>query len=152
MEICNDCTKAFKTCNPDEDTCQGFDSKLNKYEIWIRKYYPTPDSARLQCEIATQLMVQEFPELKRIRGLVSVEEPYGLQPTKTPHWWCVNVYGFVVDPTSHQYPTKILEYHPCDESKGEPTGKCPNCGELCYKGNYFCSDNCETEFRNSLGV
>ena len=118
-----------------------------QYNKWIVENYPTPESARLQCEEATKRMVEAFPnDLQRVRGLACVEEPYGLPPTKTPHWWCVNVYGIVIDPTAHQYPTRILEYHVADESRGGPTGKCPNCGELCYEGRYLCSEKCDKEY------
>lgn len=117
---------------------------------WIVQNYPTAQCAYLKCEEATLKMVEEFPELKRVRGLASVFEPYDLPPTKTPHWWCEAEDGTVVDPTAHQYPTYIIEYHPADESQGEPTGKCPNCGDLCYEGKYLCSDDCEKSYLNYL--
>ena len=123
---------------------------MNKYAKWIVENYPTPESARTQCEIATKNMVAEFPELQRVRGMISVKEPYDLPPTKTTHWWCVNVYGYIIDPTGHQYPTFIMDYFPVDESKGEPTGKCPNCGDLCYEHNYFCSDKCNKSYMKYL--
>ena len=116
------------------------------YNMWIKSNYPTGKEAYLQCEEATQLMVSVFPELERVRGLASVEEPHNLPPTKTPHWWCVTEEGTIVDPTAHQYPTSILSYEEADESKGPPTGKCPNCGCLCYDGNYLCSAKCDKEY------
>lgn len=124
---------------------------MNKYAKWIQENYPTPESARLQCEEATKKMAETFPELKRVRGLAHVLEPYGLPPTKTPHWWCVNVYGYEVDPTGHQYPTCILKREPVDESKGEPTGKCIECGDLAYNGSNFCCKEHEQSFIKSLG-
>ena len=119
---------------------------INKYLDWIRVNYPTSESALLQCAQATSRMVEEFPELKRVRGLAHVKEPYDLNPTQTPHWWLETSEGVVIDPTEHQYPTEILKYDPVDESKGDPTGKCPNCGGLCYEGNYLCSKKCDREF------
>lgn len=117
-----------------------------RYLDWISDNFPTPESAHCKCREATEEMVEVFPELVRVRGFAVVWEPYGLPPTKAPHWWCETVEGVVVDPTGHQYPTEILHYEPLDESKGEPTGKCPNCGELCYQGRYTCSEKCEEEF------
>jgi len=120
------------------------------YNSWINANYPTAKSARLQCDEATKEMVNVFAELKRVRGLASVKEPYGLPPTRTPHWWCVTSEGTIIDPTAHQYPTEILSYSEADESKGSPTGKCPNCGGLCYKGNSLCSEKCNREYMDYL--
>lgn len=118
----------------------------NNYQEWISINFPTPQSARKMCSEATEKMIDEFPELVRVRGLAHVKEPYGLPPTRTPHWWCKDKHGNIIDPTSHQYPTSILKYEPVDNSKGEPSGKCPNCGNLCYEGSYICSDACEKEY------
>ena len=120
------------------------------YSMWIALHYPTGKEAYLQCDEATKKMVSDFPELKRVRGLASVEEPYDLPPTKTPHWWCITSLGEIIDPTSHQYPTRILKYSEADESKGPPTGKCPNCGDLCYEGNYLCTPKCDKEYLEYL--
>ena len=120
------------------------------YNLWIENNYPTSESARLQCAEATLKMVEEFPELTRVRGLASVLEPFGLPPSQTPHWWCVTSVGSIVDPTGHQYPTHIISYEEADESRGAPTGKCPNCGSLCYEGKYLCSEKCDIEYMNYL--
>jgi len=118
----------------------------DKYNQWIYKHYPTSVSAYRACEEATKLMAQQFPELKRIRGMIDVEEPYDLPPTRVPHWWLETEHSDIVDPTAHQYPTKILKYIPWDESKGEPTGKCPNCGDFCFNNKTCCSDKCSKEY------
>lgn len=123
---------------------------MSKYQDWIERCYPTSDSAKCECEEGTKLMSTCFPELTVVRGQISVEEPYGLPPTKTTHWWCVTPDGKVVDPTGHQYPTKILLYEPVDDTKEEPTGKCMNCGDICYKGNNLCSEECKSEFMGGL--
>lgn len=120
------------------------------YDLWIQDHYPSALSAYLKCEEATKEMVDTFPELSRVRGLATVEEPHGLPPTRTPHWWCVSSDGIIIDPTSHQYPTKILSYEEADESRGSPTGKCPNCGGLSYGGEYLCSEKCQKEYLNYL--
>jgi hypothetical protein len=119
---------------------------MHTYIAWTAKNYPTSDSAYLQCEEATKRMVKAFPELTRVRGLAHVEEPFGLPPTRTPHWWLKTKSGEVVDPTAHQYPTRILKYEESDETQGPPTGKCPNCGGLCYNGDSICSKKCEREY------
>ena len=124
---------------------------MNKnYQDWINQHYPTSLSTRLKCKVISHRMVTEFPELKVVRGQIEVEEPCGLPPTKTQHWWCISPEGEVIDPTSHQYPTRILTYQPVDESKGEPTGKCMNCGDICYNGSQFCKRKCELEFMESM--
>jgi hypothetical protein len=119
---------------------------MENYFNWINNKYPTPEKARKQCLEATLDMVYDFPELRRLRGHILVEEPFDLPPTKTTHWWCVDPDGNIVDPTAHQYPTRIIDYLPLDESKGEPTGKCPNCGDLCYEEQYLCTSKCEKEY------
>jgi hypothetical protein len=113
-----------------------------KYFIWISENYPTPESAILQCESATKKMVKQFPELKRVRGMIHVREPHGLNPTKSPHWWLVTPDGKIIDPVIHQYPLGIIKYIPLDESLGTPTGKCMNCGDFCYNNNIVCSKKC----------
>ena len=122
------------------------ESENIKYDLWIKSNYPDKKTAHRQCAEATKKMVEDFPELKRVRGLASVKEPYGLPPTRTPHWWCVDRDNNIIDPTAHQYPTYIIKYEEADESQGPPTGKCPNCGGLCYNARYTCSDKCEKEY------
>lgn len=126
------------------------ETRLQDYMDWIREEYPTPESALLQCEKATLRMSSIFPELIRVRGLAHVKEPFDLSPTKTPHWWLETPEGDIVDPTEHQFPTEILKYDPVDESKGNPTGKCPNCGDLSYGGETMCSDKCSKEYMDYL--
>lgn len=113
-----------------------------EYVSWISDNYPTSWSATLQCDKATKRMVEQFPELKRVRGMAHVKEPHGLPPTKTPHWWLVTPDNEIVDPVAHQYLLGIVKYVPADESQGPPTGKCLNCGNLCYKKKDVCSKTC----------
>ena len=123
---------------------------LDTYKNWIDNHYPTKQSAYRACEEATINMSLSFPELKRVCGLASVEELYGDPPTKTPHWWLKDKNGNIVDPTGHQYPTRILKYEEASEDCGPPTGRCPNCGDLCYEGHYLCSDKCSKEYMKYL--
>ena len=122
------------------------DVTMDKYQDWINTNYPTPQYARLACAEATLEMQEVFPELTRVRGLASVEELGGWPATKTPHWWMKTESEEIVDPTAHQYPTRILSYEEADESKGPPTGKCPNCGNLCHNNDYLCSKKCDKEY------
>lgn len=112
-----------------------------KYLSWINEHYPTSDSAVLQCDSATLKMIKIFPELKRVRGQINVKEPRGLLPTKCPHWWLIAEDNTIVDPVAHQYPLGIEKYIQWDESLGNPTGRCINCGDLCSGG--VCSERCE---------
>lgn len=114
-----------------------------KYAIWISEHYPTSESAILQCEEATKRMAEEFSELKRVRGQLNVIEPYGLLPTKSPHWWLITIDNEIVYPVVHQFPLGIEKYIQWDEKLGEPTGRCINCGDLCRKGSIICSEECE---------
>ena len=100
---------------------------LQKYLEWINYYYPTKESARLQCEQATIAMQEEFPELKRVRGNVLVGLSY------RPHWWLVDNKGVIVDPTANQWETKSIGVQRTSRRWREPLGKCINCGELSYK-------------------
>jgi len=123
---------------------------MEKYTKWIQKNYSTALLAKTQCSEATVKMSKEFSELKRVRGQILVEEPYGLPATRTTHWWLETPENKIIDPTGHQYPTRIIKYIPVDESKGEPSGKCPNCGDLCYNGEYFCSKICNKAYLEYL--
>jgi len=131
-------------------TFKNVNFKKIGYDGWIANNYPDANAARLQCAEATTKMVEDFPELKRVRGLASVAEPMDLYPTRTPHWWCVTPEGSIVDPTAHQFPTRIIKYDEADEARGAPTGKCPNCGDLSYMGDYLCSEKCNKEYMDYL--
>ena len=123
------------------------------YAEWIKDYIESiggPEATLQKCGAATEAMVHDFPELKRVRGHVLVPtrgEPH----KKWPHWWCVAPNGDIVDPTAAQFPF-IIDYIPHDEAKGEPTGKCPDCGDLVYGGSLFCDEACEAKYREYLGT
>jgi hypothetical protein len=109
------------------------------YQEWIDKHFPTPESQHGKCSFATKIMVKAFPELKRVRG------HFVCHLGERPHWWCIDLDGKIVDPTSKQFQFPGF-YLPWDETRKEPTGKCPNCGGECYDGNYLCSKNCEIAY------
>lgn len=93
-----------------------------------------------RCREVTDRMVQQFPELRQVRGYYHCPI-WG----EREHWWCVDPNGKVVDPTFAQFPSKgigeYVEYH-----GPEATGMCPECGGYCFDGNYFCSEPCKTSY------
>ena len=100
-----------------------------------------------RCAEWTAALVYNFPELKRVRGFVTLRS--GMRRS---HWWCEDAAGKIVDPTASQFDTKyfwhsgIAFYEHFNESDPEPTGKCPNCAELCYDEGTCCSRKCEEEY------
>lgn len=112
----------------------------NAYQAWIKEHYPTPASAKLQCETATTLMINVFPELCRVRGYAFV----GCYTR--PHWWCVTKDGEIIDPTVIQYESKPAFYEEIPLEAEEPHGKCYECGALLFRSkgddSYYCAE-CE---------
>lgn len=123
------------------------------YRRWIDDYVESVGGDVLQrCASATIEMQRDFPELKRVRGHVLVPTPdYPGGIKKWPHWWLETEDGILVDPTAAQFP-EGCDYAPWDEAKGDPTGKCLDCGEYTFNGHSFCNDNCERAYRAYLGV
>lgn len=117
-----------------------------EYLAWILANYPTKLSALAQCQTATLKMVEAFPELLRERGHVTL---LGEEGTRA-HWWCHTSVGIIIDPTAHQWDAAITSYEkfvPCP-IRGEPIGKCMNCGELCWSkdpdaSQHACCKECE---------
>jgi hypothetical protein len=109
------------------------------YTTWVAANVP---DAYGTCKEVTQSMVEAFPELRRVRG-----HYYCGIWGERQHWWCVSPAGEIVDPTAAQFPSKGLgEYVEWVEGTEEPTGMCPNCGELCYGTGTCCSKACEQEY------
>lgn len=106
-------------------------------------------NGRGTCAEATTAMAAAFPTLKRVRGQYL---DWVIGPRD--HWWLVDLDGTIVDPTATQFPTGGSgDYQPRDESLPEPTGRCMECGELCFDHRSFCSDDCEVAgvaYYNSL--
>lgn len=110
-----------------------------KYQEWIDNFVSDPLG---HCAELTLEMQKEFPELERVRG-----HYYCAFWGKREHWWLVDKAGSVVDPSAAQFPSKGLgEYAEWDDSLPEPTGMCPNCGDLVFDGRTCCSDNCHREY------
>jgi len=107
-----------------------------KYEDWIRD---NVEETFGTCADVTREMRIVFPELKRVRG-----HYYCLAWGERQHWWLVAPNGDIVDPTADQFPTKGSgPYDEWDEGSPEPTGKCLECGTLCFDGKQFCGKSCE---------
>lgn len=121
---------------------------MKKYKDWIESNIS--DNGLGQCSEATKAMSEAFPELKRVRGhyICSI---WG----EREHWWLTTTSeGIIIDPTAQQFPSKgiegLCEYVPWDESKKEPTGKCPNCGGYSYDGQTTCSESCFNEYKSYI--
>lgn len=112
----------------------------DQYKAWIDSN--VNDGGYGYCFEATRRMVEDFPELVRVRG-----HYYCHTWGERGHWWCKTASGEIVDPTAMQFPSKGYgEYIEWDESQQEPTGMCPNCAGLCYDGGTCCSENCHIEY------
>jgi hypothetical protein len=118
-------------------------ARLAEYVGWSFKNVRDP---HLACVEATLAMVAAFPELSRVRGHYHCP----VDGQAHPHWWCVTAEGTIIDPTADQFASHGQgDYEPYDESKGEPLGKCLDCGGLVYRGDPspFCSDACAAATR-----
>jgi hypothetical protein len=94
------------------------------------------------CEEATLAMQVAFPTLTRVRG-----HYYCPLWGEQEHWWLVAADGTIVDPTASQFPSAGRGmYIPWDESRAEPTGICPNCGEYAYGSGTCCSQTCHAAY------
>jgi len=102
------------------------------------------------CDEATAEMVQQFPELIRVRG------HYG----HVEHWWCKTATGEIIDPTFAQF--RVLagqsDWTYVEHREGidpEPIGKCMNCGGYVWRnvgyGSYACSEECGRELQAEYG-
>ena len=98
-----------------------------------------------RCKSVTLRMKIVFPELTRVRGHYHCWV-WG----KREHWWLIDPDGEIVDPTAAQFPSHGAGiYAPWKEGSPEPMGKCLNCGEYVYDGN-FCNDTCRRAFMADL--
>jgi predicted nucleic acid-binding Zn ribbon protein len=117
---------------------------VSNYEEWIAAHFPSAESAYGKCAEATLEMQEAFPELERVRGHYHC--PIWGQ---REHWWLWDGEK-VIDPTAAQFPSKgtMGRYCALDEENPpqEPTGMCPNCGEMIYDGGYLCSERCERQY------
>jgi len=125
-------------------------ARVKEYQDWIEKNISEdPNHVLRTCAEATLEMKKVFPELQRVRGLVHTIDRWEIE-NKYPHWWLTDPWdSSIVDPTVLQFCLCIISaYVPADEARGELTGKCPNCGGICYDHEYLCSDKCDKEYRD----
>ena len=124
---------------------------LDAYRAWIDAYVASQPNGfvRGKCDKATQMMVEAFPELRRVAGFAHVS--WG----RDQHWWCVAPDGTIVDPTASQFQGGLADYEELDLDKDQdriPTGVCMDCGDDTYGGKTFCSDICERATLNYLNT
>ena len=116
---------------------------MNYFE-YIEKLNLNVQTAYGKCESVCKQMKEVFPELELVRG-----HYWCYVWGEREHWWLTVESGEVIDPTAIQFPSKGLGcYEVWDESKEEPTGKCPECGE--YTFGMYVHKECESQFMVSL--
>lgn len=130
---------------------------MTGYTKWIKTNVPTYESSYGKCHEVCMAMNKKFPELKLIRGWYT---DLGLPPNKEQrqHWWLKTDDGEIIDPTSKQFYIPDIQENYEEFIVGKhkiPTGKCMNCGELCYDGKInSCSAKCSKalhEYYNCKG-
>lgn len=113
---------------------------MNKYDKWISNY---KGNIYRRCKEVSEEMQKEFPELKIVKGLVTIIENF----KQYQHQWLEDDKGNIIDPTAKQW-QHIVEYTQIDENDRDkiPNGRCINCGGWCFgKRSYTCSDECDKE-------
>jgi len=114
-------------------------NKSSLYSNWVSENVTEQYG---KCAEVTEKMQKSFPELERVRG-----HYYCYVWGERQHWWLVDRDNNIIDPTMEQFPSKGRgRYEPWNEGAPEPTGKCPNCGELIYSGDFVCGDICGREY------
>ena len=117
-----------------------------KYAAWIAQHVDANPIG--QCKDVTATMAAAFPELKQVRG-----HYYCAVWGQRAHWWLVGTDGAVVDPTAAQFPSRGAGvYEPHVEGSPEPTGRCGGCGGYVYGGGSFCSEECEADAMEGMGL
>lgn len=126
------------------------DSCRIAYNSWIKANI-NEEVAFARCAEWTSAMQLVFPELKRVRGHVTLSTGW-----VRAHWWLVDTTGRVVDPTACQFlgdyygHARTVLYDPLDETQPQPTGKCHYCGGPCYNHQPVCSPDCSREYEYYL--
>lgn len=144
------------TKNPQQGVGGTTHSTDLDHVAWISWYQSKTEHLNGMCLSACHDMLEKFPDLKLVRGwpvnpdhaeecrqvMMEVLDP------GHAHWWLETQDGKIVDPTQGQFKGANVFYLPFDETRaGElPTGKCPNDGWYCFRGNYFCSWSCEVSY------
>jgi hypothetical protein len=128
----------------------------DRYLAWIAEN--VEGSGYGECEQIAGAMARAFPEELEVRKGFFFDAVWG----RRGHWWCRTRDGRIVDPTARQHPTGALlpedgsDYEDLTDATPEqmaervPTGRCMECGDDVYRGQTFCSLNCERAFVLSL--
>ena len=115
--------------------------ELDKYSLWIQNNC-SKDSAEV-----TLKMLAQFPELKRVKGIIQVKELLDLPPTRYNHWWLKDKNEIIYDPSTQ---SDIINY--IEDSEIIFGWKCYNCGGICVEGNHFCTLYCEHTYLSKLNM
>ncbi len=107
-------------CDPDygpEYDCGVIDCPLHRFEEYTRWIDEVVTSPSGTCREHVHVMKIVFPELEIVRGFYQC----GLEP-KRPHWWLIDPWNRIIDPTSDQFASKgsgIYYPNPLDEMTEE---------------------------------
>lgn len=120
------------------------------YKDWIEEHVPTDTGGYGRCHEFARMMVEEFPELRRVEGYV--ETPlWG----RRAHGWCVGPDKRIVDPTAAQFDAAggISSYEEVGPQTFVCVGKCMTCAEYLWERadlatgrKDFCSAACRSAF------
>ena len=147
-----------RSINPKQGRGGSYHAARARYDKAIAEVERKGDAIRGFCHSEAVTFVERFPELILVRdnvfSLTTIKQYIGGIDQITNedidvengHWWCETPDGQIVDPTRAQVGDwQAMHYAAFDESKPHklPTGKCYNCGYLCYgRSDGVCSDDC----------
>jgi len=132
---------------------------MKKYDDWIKVRYPDYNTAVGKCMGATDDMIVEFPELRKVRGEVTITGGFGNKSYMRLHSWCVDSDNKIIDPTFAQYfgyvVSGYIEYTPDHPALNYEQHKCMNCGKYFYlipdhKFGSTCNSGCCDEFERYM--
>ena len=148
-----------RSTNPKQGRGGSEHATRARYDKAIAEVERKGDAIRGFCHSKAVAFVERFPELILVRGAVFPPAIRHLITNEdidveNGHWWCETPDGQIVDPTRAQFGDwRAMHYAAFDESKAHelPTGKCYNCGFLCYgRSDGVCSDDCGNAYASYL--
>lgn len=114
----------------DGDEARWKQRRRQAYRAWMADYAERAGYLRGKCTTATREMVAAFPELRRVRGFVSVVG-FGVGGDDVEHAWCESDDGEIFDPTVKQFPA-VADYRAFEPGDVVRVGKCMQCGFEIY--------------------
>jgi hypothetical protein len=117
---------------------------VQKYSDYIAGLGLTQQTAYGKCKETCEEMLKHFPELTLRAGFYECPI-WG----RREHWWLTDPAGNLIDPTAVQFPSQGIGDYKSLEPDKRPRGKCPNCGEYCYNGEYVHVE-CDEDYRRYL--